>query len=209
MHRIITLLFVFNFAYGFAQCEKEIEREGITIYTCENSESDFRSVKAEFTVHTNLSNFVRLIWDVKNYDKWQYRTIMPRVLKVVDFQCVYYYVKINSPFPVSDRDLAIDMRVTQDSLTKNVTITMTSMPDYIEEFRGVTRVIKSKAEFIAKPIDDKSIQIFYHIAAEPGGYVSARLANLFAKDGPYFTFQKLKAMLDHQYSAKAFGRIKD
>lgn len=196
-----------NLAVG--QCEKEIEKKGIIIYTCVNTHSSFKSAEASFTLRSNLSNFVRFLWDVPQYDNWQYKTIEPRILTVVDAHEIYYYVRINSPPFVQDRDLVIAMNVSQDSLTKIVTVTMKSIPEYLPKTENVVRVIHSDAQFTVKPINAKTIHVSYQIAAEPGGDIPAWLINAFIEDGPYYTFLKMKKVLDDHYTFNAFEGIRD
>ena len=97
-----------------------------------------------------------------------------------------------APWPVSNRDVIVHLKVEQDPLTKKMTFTANGMPDYIPEKEGITRVPMSKSKWIVVPVSPNKLKVEYSMNIDPSGSVPAWMMNMVSADGPFESFYTLK-----------------
>jgi len=167
------------------------EKDGIKVYSRPGEQSKFNELKAELTVKAKLSDLAALLLDIPDYHTWSFNTKQSYVLKRVSPSELYFYTEINSPWPASNRDLAVHLQILQDPRSKVMRILAEGVPDLIPPKKDIVRVPLSKENWIVTPIDPATIRIVYQIQIDPGASAPAWLINAFATKGPYETFKNL------------------
>jgi hypothetical protein len=162
------------------------------VYTCASGHLKFKSIKASFTVNARLSQLVAFILDVNSYCDWQYHTIRARLLKKINEQELMYYTEIAAPWPVSNRDMVVDLKLSQDAKTKVLTIVMVSVPEGAPEKDQLVRVPMSIAKWTVVPLSPSRLKVEYFIEIDPGGSVPAWMVNMVSAQAPYDSFKTLK-----------------
>jgi START domain len=207
---LILILVSSASAIGQADCELRKNMDSIKVYTCKAGQSKFKAVRATFTVLATYSEMVGMLLDIEKYPQWQYKTSSTKVLKQVSSSELIYYAEVEAPWPVSNRDVIIQMKVTQDPVTKWVTVTGNSVPDYVPKKNHLVRVRASHSTWTLKSIRKSVIQAEYNIQINPGGSVPAWLINIFAAEGPYQTFRTLRENIHaHKKNERIMDFIKD
>ncbi|HXB44704.1 MAG TPA: START domain-containing protein [Puia sp.] len=173
------------------------EKDGIKVYSREDNKSKFNELKVEMTLRARLSEIASLILDIENYSKWSRNLKISYVLKQVSDKELYFYSEVNSPWPANNRDLVVHLKISQDTVTKVMTIKAIGVPDFIPPKNGIVRVPFSNETWTVVPIDKSNIRITYHMEIDPGGGAPGWLVNLFAAKAPIESFKYL-AMLVHQ-----------
>src|ERR1700680_1977339 len=107
------------------------EKDSIKVYSRASSDSKINEIKIELTIKAKLSEIASFILDIDNYSKWSRHLKMSYVLKKVSDDELYFYAEVNSPWPASNRDLIVHLKIEQDPLTKIMTIKETGVPDFI------------------------------------------------------------------------------
>ncbi len=194
---IITIIAVGAFFSVQAQNEWRLKKEqsGIRIYMRTNAHSSFNEIKVEMTIQSKLSSLVALLLDVPNHAQWVYNVKFSYIIKKIAANELYFYELINSPFPASDRDLAVHLKITQDSQTKTMSVSAINIPNYIPQKKNVVRVPISNETWKVTPVNN-TLRIEYYLEIDPGGSVPAWLINNFAEKGPYESFKHLQAQVD-------------
>ena len=162
------------------------------MYACASEHLKFKSIKATFTVNARLSQFVAFILDVDNYSNWQYNTIHSRLLKRINEKEVLFYTEIAAPWPVNNRDMVIDLLVSQDIKTREVTITARSVPQEVPQKDRIVRVPTSHAAWTVVPLSSSLLKVEYFIGIDPGGSVPAWMINMVSAEAPLMSFKTLK-----------------
>jgi START domain len=191
--KIVGVVFVLIWVVdglGQDNCVLKKDKDGIRVYSCKSTTSEFNTVKAEFMMNATLDQYFSVALDVDGFKDWHYREINPRILKKVSDREVIYYTQIDSPFPVSDRDMILRLRVSQDVHTKIVTATVESLPDYLPENGKLVRVTKSFSTLTITPISGRKLKAVYFLEADPGGKIPVWLVNAFSAQAPYETFKR-------------------
>jgi hypothetical protein len=195
-----------------AQNEWELkkDKDGIKVYMSNNNHSAFNELKVEMIIQSKLSSLAALLLDVKNDINWVYSVKSISLIKKVSENELYFYEEINSPFPASNRDLIIHLKITQDTATKIMTISAINVPDYLPPQKNIVRVPLSKESWVVTPVNNKSIKIVYYLEIDPGGSVPAWLINNFSEKGPYESFKHLQSQVQLlQYKNVSLSFIKD
>ena len=204
LNTIALVLFSCFTVWGQRDCVLKKDKDSIKVYTCASEHLKFKSIKATFTVNARLSQLVAFVLDVNNYCDWQYNTIHASLLKKINEQEVIYYTEIAGPWPVSNRDMIVDLKFSQDAKTKVVTIVMKSVPQWAPEKKHIVRVPMSLATWTVVPLSSSLLKVEYFIQIDPGGSVPAWMINMVAAQAPYESFKNLKDKI-HQ---KRFMNVK-
>lgn len=193
---------------GSGQCNLKTDKDGIKVYTCELKDSKFKAVKSTFELTSTLSEFVAAVLDIDRHVDWEYKTLNAKLLKKISDHEVIFYTEAAAPVLTSNRDFVIHLTVNQDVKTKEVTIDLVSLPDYVPAKENIIRVPFSKARFKAKEISPSVVQIDYYIEIDLGGAVPPWMVNMVADKAPYETFKNLRDIIGN-YKGKGTSFIKN
>jgi len=149
----------------------------------------------ETILRTSLSCLAAVILDINNYPSWSFNTKKAYVLRQVSPSELYFYSEINSPWPASNRDLAVHLRITQDPVSRSMHISADEIPDFIPQKENIVRVPLSREVWKVVPLDKNTIRIEYELEIDPGASAPAWLINSFATKGPYETFRNLREQI--------------
>lgn len=168
------------------------EKDGVQVFTQPVSNSAFKAVKAVGVVETSLSRIAYVLMDVKTTKEWVYGTKVCTLLKQMTPADLIYYSEVDLPWPASNRDFIIRITLTQDPVTKVLTIVAENMPKYIAEKNGIVRIQRSSGLWHITPIDADHVRVEYILQVDPGGWIPAWLVNMVASTGPYQSFIGLR-----------------
>ncbi|MDH5366951.1 MAG: START domain-containing protein [Cyclobacteriaceae bacterium] len=195
---MIILIFHFtstNNVYGQENCEQKKNEEGIQVYLCETSGSPFKTVSVNFTAKTTLKQYAAGVLDIANITKWQTNIINQYVLKTINEKELIYYCEVDAPWPIAHRDLIFRFKMSQDSTTKVLTVTLKQLPEYIPVKKDIVRVPKAESILTVTPLSESKVKVNYTIHVDPGGEVPAFIVNLFAVQGPWQTYKNYRDLL--------------
>ncbi|HTR29205.1 MAG TPA: hypothetical protein VMH27_08040 [Puia sp.] len=171
------------------------DQDGIKIYGRGGDSSGFDELKVETTMGGRLSALAALLLDIGNYPNWSFNSKQAYVIRTVGPAELYFYSLIHSPWPASDRDLAVHLVVRQDSSTRKLFISADEIANFIPAKKGIVRVPLSVERWVVTPLPGDRIAVSYELRLNPGASAPAWLINLFATKGPYETFSHLREQL--------------
>jgi len=194
---LFTIACIFQLFSLRAQQEWTLKKDenGIKVYSRSGEHSKYNELRVEMTLQASLSSVAALVLDIGNYPSWSFNTKQTSVLKTVSPSELYFYSEIHSPWPASNRDLAIHLVVTQDPNSKVMTIHAEELPNYIPAKEGLVRVPLSDEVWTVTPAGNGLIKIDYRITLDPGAGTPAWLINMFSVKGPFETFSHVKEQL--------------
>lgn len=186
------------------------EECGIKVYLRSNEYSSFKELKSVVTLKTSLSSIVALLNDWESYPEWVYRCGKSSTIKRISDNEVIHYQTVVAPWPVDSRDFVVHVKLTQDPITKTITIVSTSQPDYIPKTENFVRIRDFRAFWTLIPKLDGTVEVTYQLMVDPGGYVPAWLVNLAVVEGPYETKVNLKKwVMKDKYQKAVISYIKE
>jgi hypothetical protein len=168
---------------------------GIKVYLSEVKHSKFKNIKVECTLEGTYDKLMAILNDVTNQKNWVYNNISSTILQRINSNEFYYYSKTYLPWPMTNRDAVIHLKMNKDSLNRFLTISAVSEPGYTAEKKGLVRVPRSNVSWYVTMPSAKTISIVYIFDAEPGGSLPAWVVNMFTDKGPYESFKKLSELL--------------
>jgi hypothetical protein len=171
------------------------EKDGIRVYQSAVQNSNYKSIKVECTLEGNYDKLMAVLSNVSHQKDWVYHNKTSYIINRVSPYEYYYYMETFLPWPMSNRDAVVHLKMNKDSLNRFLKITAVSIPSYIPEKSGKVRVPRSSVNWYVTMPTSKTISISYIFEAEPGGSLPAWLANMFADKGPYESFKKLSELL--------------
>ena len=186
------------------------DKEGIKIFSRASEHSKINELRADFSMDASLSELAAVMMDVNHHVQWAYSTKSNETLKKISDYEVYFYTEINSPWPLTNRDLIVHLLIRQDPVSKVMVIEETDIPNYIPEKKSIVRVPFSKAIWTVTPVNKKTIHIAYHLDIDPGGMVPAWLVNIFAAKCPFESFKNLREQVRlEKYHAASLSFIRN
>ena len=188
-----VLLFFFS-AFSFSQADwtLKLNKDGIKVYTKNLDNSPFKAIKTICTLQTTLSRLAVVLLDIKGGVDWVYATKKCDVLKQISPLEYIYYSEIEVPWPASNRDFIVRVKLTQDEKTKAITVDGENKPGYLPENKNIVRIQRSDAKWFIVPLPNGQVRVEYILQVDPGGNVPSWLINMFATRGPYESFRNLR-----------------
>ena len=171
------------------------DQGGIKVYQSEVSHSKFKNIKVECTLEGTFDKLMSVLNDVTNQKEWVYNNISSAILQRISANEFYYYSKTHLPWPMTNRDAIVHLKMDKDSLNRFLKISAVSVPGYAPEKSGMVRVPRSNISWYVTMPSAKTISIVYIFDAEPGGSLPAWVVNMFTDKGPYESFKKLSELL--------------
>ena len=186
--------FVFSVA-GQYNWQLSKAKDGISVYQSAVKYSSYKSIKVECTLEGDYDKLIAVLNNVSGQKEWVYNNKTAYIIKRIDSHELYYYTETSLPWPMSNRDAVVHLKMDKDSLNRFLNITSVSVPEYIAEKSGKVRVTRSSVSWNVTMPTAKTISIIYIFEADPGGSLPAWVANMFADKGPYESFKKLGEIL--------------
>jgi hypothetical protein len=182
---------------GFGQYNWKLtkNKDGIRVYLSENPKSKFKSVKVECTLSGTYDKLISVLTDIDHLKDWVYNTKRSYLIKKLSPYDLYYYTETTIPWPMSNRDAVVHLKIMKDSLPRFLRITSNNENRFVPEKDGNVRIAYSYITWYVTMPTPKTIHIVYTFEADPGGDLPAWVVNSFADKGPYESFKKLSEIL--------------
>ena len=198
LHRPVLAIILFCSVAVQAQdkWDLRIDQDSIKVYTGHTEESKIKAIRAEFTLRAAREELFRELLRAERYVEWQYNAERCEVIDVVSGSEILYYCEVSAPWPVSNRDLVVRLKILNDPKSPSFRITTLSDPKPYPVPKDVVRVPMSRGEWLVTEVGPRMLKVHYTMRIDPGGTIPAWLVNLVAAQAPYQTFKNLKQRLE-------------
>lgn len=212
MQRLLILTIVCFFIISSASAQEGwkllTESDGIRVFSQKVTTSKVNALRVECEVAATAGQLVAMLLDIKGAEAWVYHTKSCNLIKKVSPSELYYYSEISMPWPLANRDFVAHMQVSQDKVSKVVTINAPAVPGFVQPKEDIVRISHSKGLWIITPLPKGKISIVYTLQVDPGGDIPAWVVNTFSAQGPLHSFRKMKQELQAgKYRNEAVGFI--
>src|ERR1700709_1002140 len=152
-----------NIFYGNAQQDWKLksDRDNVKIYTSPSTDSKIKALKVVCVLDAKLSQMTAVLLDVNAGTEWVYKTKSATTLKQLSPAEVIYYSEIDMPWPLTNRDFIVRIKVSQNPTTKIVNVDTENLPDYLPAKTDIVRIRHSDAKWVLKPFGKNQIIIEY------------------------------------------------
>lgn len=169
------------------------QKDNVKVYY--KSTGAVHQVKLTTSVQASLSGIMHLLYDVPAYAQWGYKIMESRLLRKVSETEVYYYVRIDFPWPMNDRDLILHSKMEQNPETRNIITSSTSMPNFIPPYKDVVRMHTASTKWVLIPGNNGWTYMEYYLHSDPGGSIPDWAVNMAIDVGPRETVNRMRSLL--------------
>ena len=179
----------------YSNWRRVTENGGIEIYLKPVPGSTFKEFRGIVAMNTSIDTILAVFRDVPGHTKWLCRCSNSSLLKEINqFEYITYSV-LDAPWPVKDRDSVNYICVSQDTRTKEVTISMKEYEGYFSEHTHRVRISQFEGFWKLKPTKNGNVEVTLQMHIEPGGWIPSWISNRAVKVFPYKTLFNLRKLL--------------
>lgn len=175
--------------------KQEKQANGIQVFTADVDGSNRKYIKVKAEMEGSLNKVKAVFQNIAQQKAWVYSTKQAYLLQQVDDHTLLYYNETSLPWPASNRDIAINMKLTEDHTQHKLVITQEGQPSATPTHKGVVRIPHLSANWQFHEVAANQLLAEYYIDIDPGGSLPTWVINLFIAKGPYETFVNLRKML--------------
>jgi hypothetical protein len=188
------------FFYSIAQPNWVLkkDKEGIQIFVASQPDSKFKALRVLCTIPASIEQLIAVLKEPQLQPNWVEATKQAYLVKTIANNQLIYYAEAALPWPISNRDMVIDLNFVQDPRTKILTINANTIEHILPEYNGKQRVPYSSAKWLVKAVEHDQISIDYTIKIDPGGGIPAWMVNLFIVKAPFESFKNLKKLIQEK-----------
>ncbi|MGZ3850634.1 MAG: START domain-containing protein [Flavisolibacter sp.] len=173
------------------------EGKSIQVYTADIGTTKRKYIKVEALLPGSLNRVAEVFRDIGNQKTWVYKTRKSFLVQRPDDRKLVYYNETDLPWPVSNRDVVISMKMEMDALQRSLVIIQEAQSGILPPKKGIVRVSHLKGYWKFQENEHQKLQVEYYLDIDPGGSLPTWVTNLFITKGPYQTFVKLGELLRH------------
>ena len=120
-----------------------------------------------------------------------------------------HYLRFKAPWPVTDRDCAIQYSYRYDAKTRSVKVVATGLPDIYPRQESAIRLTKGYGIWVFTSLADGRTRLDYEFQSDPEGSIPSWLANSTVVDTPMgmlTNFHRMVKLEKHRNKRYAFMR---
>ncbi len=214
MKILITVLMFFSVltdtAAELIKWELKKDKDGILVYSGSIVNSNIKAVKATCTLPARLTELAELLLDAGARKQWVYNVITTYLVKQLTPNEQVYYSEMSMPWPMSNRDAVVLMKITQNPVSKVMQAHMSVTEGYVAVSKEKIRIPFLDVRWTVTPTGKGQVHVEYIAQADPGGSVPSWVVNMFSSKGPYESFQALRTLLlTRKYTGESIDFVVD
>jgi hypothetical protein len=195
---IFTLfIIILSHSEGFAQPWNFVkEKDGIRIYTRVEAGKSLKSYKGVTDIHAPAAKVFALIEDVNHTDWWDKNLSQIRVLLYEKYKRAQYYLVYDLPWPVTDRDLCVNVTVTTDPVTGAGKIIAVPLPGLIPGQPDKIRIKEYRQTWSVEPAGCDMSHVVLEGYVDPAGSIPDWITNMLIVDSPFKIISGVKQRME-------------
>lgn len=175
------------------------DRDGVRVFMAHNDDSAIKTFRGEAVIP--MSDFRAIGNQVDDYEfiaSWMH--MISSISEIdrdsdIDRQI---WVTTRLPWPVSNRDAALDLELRQEPETGAVIVAYEANDALMEPQSGYVRMPALKGMLRFTPLQPGEVHVTFEVVLDPGGYIPAWIANLILRDIPYFSLRRFQRVSDQE-----------
>lgn len=172
------------------------EKDGIKIYTHQEAGKVLKSFKGVTDIKAPAEKIFALMEDIKNTDWWDKNLTQIKVLLYEKNKRAQYYFVYDLPWPVTDRDLCVDVTITIDLVTGVRKIYAVSVPGVIPERNDMIRIKDYRQTWTIIPVSKEMTHVELEGFIDPAGSIPDWISNMLIIDSPFKSIMGVKEQME-------------
>jgi hypothetical protein len=172
------------------------EKDGIKIYTRKEAGKSLKSYKGVADIHAPAEKIFTMLEDVNHTDWWDKNLTQIKVLLYEKYKRAQYYLVYDLPWPVTDRDLCVDVTVTFDPVSGAGMITAGPLPGLVPERDNLIRIKAYRQTWTVNPAGKDLTHVVLEGYADPAGSIPDWISNMALVDSPLKVIGEVKKRME-------------
>ena len=172
------------------------EKDGIKIYTRTEVGKSLKSYKGVTDIHAPAEKVFALIEDVYHTDWWDKNLTQIKVLLYEKYKRAQYYLVYDLPWPITDRDLCVNVTVTIDPVTGVGKITAAPLAGVVPERQDMVRIREYRQTWTVIPVGKNLTHVVLEGFVDPAGSIPDWISNMLIIDSPIKVINGIKERLE-------------
>jgi hypothetical protein len=174
------------------------EQDGIRIFTRQETGKSLKAYKGMATIMAPADKVFSMIEDVNNTDWWDPNLSEIKVLAYEKNKSARYYLVFDSPWPVSDRDLFVNVSVRIDKVKGIYKITAIPLAGSSPEVKDRVRIRDYRQTWSITSAGENLTHVVIEGYVDPDGNIPVLFANLLSVQSPYQAILGVKQRLERK-----------
>jgi hypothetical protein len=172
------------------------DKDGIKIYTRIEEGKSLKAYKGVTDISAPAEKVFSLLEDVNNTDWWDKNLTQIKVLLYEKYKRAQYYLVYDLPWPVTDRDLCVDVAVKFDPATGSGTIEAVPLPGVVPENSDMVRIREYRQTWTVKSAGKEKAHVVLEGYIDPAGSIPDWISNMLIVDSPLKIINGVKQRLE-------------
>ena len=171
------------------------EKDGIKIYTRKEAGKSLKYYKGVTDINAPAEKVFALIEDINNTDWWDKNLTQIKVLLYEKYKRAQYYLVYDLPWPVTDRDLCVDVTISINTVTGVRKITAVPLTGVIPERNDMVRVKVYRQTWTIIPAGKEMTHVVLEGIIDPAGSIPDWITNMLIIDSPIKVINGVKEQM--------------
>jgi hypothetical protein len=196
---ILINLFLLNNSLTAQEWVFRKEKDSIKVYTRTEENNPVKSYRGEMDLHTSMAKISTVLGSIESFDWWDANIHDIKVLAYEKEKLIRYYLVYDLPWPVTDRDLCVEARISNDPITGKRTVHAVPLEGVIPEKPNMVRIKNYWQDWTMQPTGTPGIiHVTLEGSVDPGGYIPAWLVNMVITDTPLNIMRKVREKVEYK-----------
>jgi len=201
MRAVLIILLSFSFCFSSVLYAEQSpwllkkSQEGIPVYTRKVAGSPILEYKANVIIDTPIAKAIALFEDEKQIPRWYYQCVHSELVKNEDPKNKVIYLILHLPWPVVPRDFVFRRTRTEDPANKEISYSLTALPDRLPPVKGMIRVKTIESIWIFKSLAQNQTEIFFQQHTDPAGSIPASIMNQIGVNTPFYSLKNFRKLI--------------
>jgi hypothetical protein len=160
------------------------EKDSIKIYTRVETGGTLKSYKAVADLYEPEENIFSVMEDINHTDWWDNNLTQIKVLLYEKNKRAQYYMVYDLPWPVTDRDLCVDVTIMTDTVTGERKINAVSLNGVIPEYKDMVRIKDYRQLWTLTPTGKEMTHVVLEGFVDPAGTIPVWISNMLIIESP-------------------------
>jgi len=183
------------FAGGGEKWELVGSKDDIVTYRREVAGSPVIAIRGEAVVDAPILHVASVLMDTARLPQWMDRVAEARRLRATSALHYVEYERASTPFPLTDRDFAIESWVEIDAAKKQMVLRAHSVVDPSAPVTGLVRGEVLSSTFTLTALDGRRTRVVTEVHTDPKGSIPKWMVNLVQKSWAHTTIMGLRGQV--------------
>lgn len=192
----IIMLSIILFSISLSVCGQAWdfikEKDGIKVFTRNEMNSSLKAFRGEITFKADIKKVNLLVGDADNLDWWDKAICSKKIIGFEKNKFIKYYIVYDVPWPLSNRDLALEALISIDPVTGVRTVAAKPLLNVIPENKDMVRIKQYWQKWTVQPMKNGYVHVIMEGFVDPLGNVPAWLYNMTVTETPINVLNALR-----------------